>query len=143
MKNSEINSTKGYIISNPDFDERKDNLQLLRIIMTPEETKIDFGYQANDEYDKGGWIKINPKTFIRPVGTSKKFFLTNATNIPYGPELLHFQSTIEYRYFSLHFPPIPKTVKSIELIEKEHGNSTDFNFFGIILADPHKIDLII
>ena len=139
----EINSSKGYIISNPDFDGRDDNLQLLRISITPEETKVDFGYQATANYAKGGWIKINPKTFIRPEGSNTKFFLTNATNIPYGPELLHFKSTIEYRYFSLHFPPLPKHVKAFDLIEKEHGKATDFNFFGIILDSPLKIDLII
>lgn len=142
MKKKELLSSKGYIISNPDFDGREDNLQLLRVVVTPLETKVDFGYQATDYYDRGGWIKINPQTFIRTDSSIKKLFLTNATNIPYGPERLNFNSTIEFRYFSLHFPPLPENVNSFDLIEKEDGTANDFNFFRIDLSDIRKQELI-
>ena len=144
----------GYIISNPEHSGVNDNLQLLRITVTNLETKIDFGYQATSYYINGGWIKISPKTFIRPKGTNKKLILTNATNIPYGPEKLHFNSSIEWRYFSLHFPSILedsnnkksvmfdsaalRIIDSIDLIENEKGDDTDFNFYGIRLNDERK-----
>jgi fructose-1-phosphate kinase PfkB-like protein len=54
----------------------------------------------------------------------------------------------------LHFPPIledannkkslmfdtaePKTIESIDLIENEKGDETDFNFYGIKLDDNNK-----
>ena len=149
-----IQKNAGYIISNPEHSTSHDNLQLLRITVTNLETKVDFGYQATSYYTNGGWIKISPKTFIRPKGTNKKLILTNATNIPYGPEKLHFNSSIEWRYFSLHFPPIledandkkslmfdtaePRTIESIDLIENEKGDETDFNFYGIKLDDNNK-----
>jgi hypothetical protein len=146
----------GYIISNPEHISKKDNLQLLRITVTHLETKVDFGYQATSYYTNGGWIKISPKTFIRPKGTNKKLILTNATNIPYGPEKLHFNSSMEWRYFSLHFPSIledsnnkkifeinhtePITMESIDLIEND-GN-TAFNFYDIKLDNESKKSLI-
>jgi len=149
-----IQKSAGYIISNPEHSHVNDNLQLLRITVTNLETKVDFGYQATSYYTNGGWIKISPKTFIRPKGTNKKLILTNATNIPYGPEKLHFNSSIEWRYFSLHFPSIledvdnkksssferisPRTIDSIDLIENEKGDDTDFNFYGIRLNDERK-----
>ena len=143
MKSKKYKSeTSGYIISNPEHSRKNDNIQLLRIIVTRHETKIDFGYQASDYYTKGGWIKISPKTFIKPIGTDKKYILTNATNIPYGPEKLHFNSTIEWRYFSLYFPPIQEGVEAIDLVEQENGNENDFNFLGIKLNDDKKKSLI-
>ena len=153
-----IPKNTGYIISNPDHSRVNGNLQLLRITVTNLETKVDFGYQATSYYTNGGWIKISPKTFIRPKGTSKKLILTNATNIPYGPEKLHFNSSIEWRYFSLHFPSIledsnnkktfmfdtlePMKIDSIDLIENEKGDDTDFNFYGISLNEESKKSLI-
>ena len=67
-----IQKNAGYIISNPEHSTANDNLQLLRITVTNLETKVDFGYQATSYYNNGGWIKISPKTFIRPKGTNKK-----------------------------------------------------------------------
>ena len=152
-----VSKTKGFIISNPVHQRINDNIQLLRITVTPLETKVDFGYQATSYYINGGWIKINPKTFIRVRGTNKKLILTNATNIPYGPEKLHFNSSIEWRYFSLHFPPlIEETIAYtpmmsekqasnkfiIDLIENENGTENDFNFYGINLDDENKKSMI-
>lgn len=153
-----ITKNTGYIISNPDYSHVNDNLQLLRITLTNLETKIDFGYQATSYYTNGGWIKISPKTFIRPRGTNKKLILTNATNIPYGPEKLHFNSSIEWRYFSLHFPSLlgdtdnkksltfesvsAKSIEAIDLIEKENGTDNDFNFYGIRLDEEKKKSMV-
>ena len=38
----------GYIISNPEIGSSNENVQLLRIVLSKVETKIDFGYQATD-----------------------------------------------------------------------------------------------
>jgi hypothetical protein len=153
-----VTKNTGYIISNPTYSRAKDNLQLLRITVTNLETKIDFGYQATDHYINGGWIDISPNTFIQPKGTNKKFLLTNATNIPYGPEKLHFNSSIEWRYFSLHFPSIlevhdsknsfmkdnigQNTINAIDLIENEMGDNNDFNFYKIRLDEEDKKSII-
>ncbi len=133
---------KGYIINHPQKNGPEDNLQLLRITITSSETKVDFGYQATDYYHNGGWIKISPDTFIRPSGTKKKFILKDAKNIPYGPEKLHFNSTMEWRYFSLIFPALPDGTEYFDLIEKEHGDATDFNLYQIDISEKaKKLDL--
>ena len=146
----------GFIISNPSHKGINDNLQLLRITVTNIETKVDFGYQATSYYIKGGWIKISQHTFIRVNETNRKLLLTNATNIPYGPEKLHFNSSMEWRYFSLHFPSIlelenkrtldsigeSSLIKTIDLIEKENGTENEFNFYGIRLDDESKKTMI-
>ncbi len=131
--------SKGFIVSNPEHATIDANVQLLRVILTPKETKIDFGYQATSYYIKGGWIKISPHTFIRQTGTTEKLVLTNATNIPFGPEKLHFNSSIEWRYFSLYFPPLPPGVHSIDLIESERSSTNVFNFFNIRLDDISRV----
>jgi hypothetical protein len=148
-----IPKNSGYIISNPVYKGLNSNIQILRITVTSLETKVDFGYQTTSYYINGGWIRISPKTFIRPKGSDKKFILTNATNIPYGPEKLHFNSSIEWRYFSLHFPPLPEyldlntaepvTLKAFDLVENENGTENDFNFYGIRLDDEGKKSLLI
>ncbi len=153
-----VTKNTGYIISNPTYTSENDNLQLLRITVTNLETKIDFGYQATDYYTNGGWIDISPNTFIQPKGTNRKFILSNATNIPYGPEKLHFNSSIEWRYFSLHFPSILEVhdskkillndtiahnrINAIDLIENEMGNNNDFNFYKIRLDEEDKKSII-
>ena len=159
-KKNATTRTSGYIISEPKFkgsdsSQRSKTLQLLRVTVSNVETKFDFGYQSGIDFDFGEWIKINPKTFIRPHPkptdmkvnlTNEKsiqtFLLTNATNIPYGPEKYHFHSKIEWRYFSLHFPPLPEGVELIDLIEQENGNSNDFNFYGIKLDDKSRREMI-
>jgi hypothetical protein len=141
MKKNNL-KTKGFIISNPDHSKKNSNLQLLRVTVSDVETKFDFGYQATNYYVNGGWIKISPDTFIKDTHSDKKHTLSNATNIPYGPEKLHFNSTIEWRYFSLHFPPISMKITNIDLIEKENGTANDFNFYGIRLDDESKKSLL-
>lgn len=133
---------KKILISNPDYQDPYDSPILLRIILSAEESKFDFGYQTSGRYVRGGWITISPKTFLRCRSSSKKYPLIKATNIPYGPEKLFFKSSIDWRYFSLYFPPIPEFEKFVDLIEADPGTPDDFNFLNIRLDDPKKIDLI-
>ena len=137
--------TKEIIISNPSHKRVNPHIHLMRITLTNKDTKVDFGYKAAEYYIRGGWIKISPDTFIRPKDTQQKLILTNASNIPYGPEKLHFNSTIEWRYFSLYFPPIPDGVEMIDLIEKETKgiDPTQSNFYDIRLNEIEKQERLI
>ena len=133
----------GTVISNPDYKSTGNTVKLLRIVLTKAESKFDFGYQTSDYYIRGGWITISPKTFIRETGGTIKFTLQKSTNIPFGPQKHYFNSTIDWSYFSLHFPPLAKEIAKIDLIEAEPGTKNDFNFFNIKLKDPAKSDLIL
>jgi len=151
MKSKKENK-KGIVIINPSHKNNlNNNPQLLRVTLTPKETKIDFGYQTEPDYDKGGWVRLNPNTFIRPVGSAKKYTLINATNIPLVPEQLNFNSNQDSLYFSLVFPALPDGVEVIDMLETQEGEKAktgfiapdtiqyDYNFFQIKLNEKNKI----
>ena len=116
-----------------------EHLQLLRIHCDGNRTKIDLGYTATSYFISGGWINIGPDTFIELKETGERLIMTKADNIPIAPEQLYFESTKEWRYFSLYFPPIPEAKCTIDLIEAENGSENDFNFYGIRL-NPEKAE---
>ena len=104
-------NSKAFIFSNPSHKEMDGAVQLLRITISDQGTKIDFGYQAG-EFDAGEWIHIKPETFIRckemgesiaesfkPKKIQTKYFLIKATNIPFGPAKHHFNSSIDVVYY--------------------------------------------
>ena len=124
---------KGHSNSNPD---------LLRIILKPEHTKIDFGYTAKEIYKKGGWIRMEQDTFIEIKETGKRYLLTQATGIPINPEHHYFESKKEWRYFSLYFPAIPQTDCTINIIEIENGTRNDFNYYGVDLKMAEGVEVV-
>ena len=54
------------------------NPDLLRIHLTPEHTKVYFGYLAKDIYINVGWIRIASETFIKNKTTKQRYKLVNA-----------------------------------------------------------------
>jgi len=115
--------------------------KLLRITTTPSYTKVDFGYQATSYYISGGWVRIEKNTFIRIVKTGEKLIVNRIENIPIAPQRLDFTSTKDWLYFSLYFPPLPKDIEIIDLIEAEKGDTKDFNYFKIELSQNNAIEL--
>jgi len=113
---------------------------LLRISLLPELTKIDFGYITTDKYNKGGWIKISPDTFIENVLTKERYKLTNATGITIAPAKRNFESKKDWQYFSLFFPPIKQKDTLINIIEKVKGNKNNFNYYNIELKMTDGIE---
>jgi hypothetical protein len=118
------------------------NPKLLRINLFPEYTKIDFGYITTDKYDNGGWIKISPDTFIENINTKVRYKLTNAEGITISPAKLNFESTKDWRYFSLFFPPISQKDCTINIIEKENGTKNDFNYYDVSLKMADGLEVI-
>jgi hypothetical protein len=114
---------------------------LLRISLYPEFTKIDFGYVTTDKYDKGGWIKIAPETFIENTVTKERFVLTNAVGITIAPAKRNFESKKDWQYFSLYFPPIPQKDCILNIIEIIKGNKNDFNYYNVPLKMENAIEI--
>jgi hypothetical protein len=129
------------IYHKPKYRTGHNNLQLLRVILTNEHCKFDFGYQATDYYIKGGWIKISKDTFIRVQKNGLKYTLTKADKIPIAPNKHNFKTTKDWLYFSLYFPPISIKNGFIDLIEAEPGKDTDFNFWDIELNKENGINM--
>ena len=117
------------------------NPDILRIHLTPEYTKVDFGYVAKDIYINGGWIKIASETFIENKITKQRYTLVNAENIPIAPMHHYFETKKDWRYFSLIFPPIPQNDCTLNIIEVENGSKNNFNYYGVELKMIDAIEL--
>jgi hypothetical protein len=127
-------TNKTILFEIPDRENVKSNPKLLRVIISNEFTRVDFGYSALRIYDRGGWIRIAPHTFIEVEGTDKKYKLTQAEGIPIAPVQHHFESTKDWQFFSLFFEPIPQENCIISIIEEVNPDPNDFNYLGINLA---------
>jgi len=132
-----------YLVKADAEDQLMKNPRILRILMGNEYIQIDFGYVAPWMYNRGGWIRIAPHTHIRVQGSKKKYMLKEAKNIPLSPEQLNFESTEDWRVFSLLFEPIPLKDCVIDIIEEEEPNSDDFNFYNIKLEDITHMQLVV
>ena len=114
-------------------DDKTSALHLLRVEAREKFTKIDFGYQTKAYYDRGGWINISPDTYLKTNG-GQKLKITKAENIPYAPAQHHFETTVDYLFFSLYFPPLPQGTDTIDMIEADDSASDWFNFKKIDLG---------
>jgi len=127
-------TNKTILFEIPDRDDLKENPKLLRVVISNEFTRVDFGYSALWIYDKGGWIRIAPYTFIEVAENGKQYKLTHAEGIPIAPVQHHFESTKDWQFFSLFFEPIPVEDSTIHIIEEVNPDSNDFNYYGIDLV---------
>jgi hypothetical protein len=119
----------------------KTNAVLLRIQLTSEHTKVDFGYTTGSIYSNGGWIKMAKETFIENVTTKKRYKMINAIGITIAPKKHNFTSNKDWRYYSLFFEPIAAEDCILNIIEKEKGTLNDFNYYGIILKMSDGVEV--
>ncbi|WP_088323094.1 hypothetical protein [Polaribacter tangerinus] len=124
------------------FGHGENNPLLMRVLITDKYTKVDFGYVTTNKYIKGGWITISPKTYIEIPSLKDRFYLVKAAGITIAPEKHNFESKQDWRYFSLYFPPIPRSAKYIHIIEKENGSENDFNYYNVQLDKDSAIETI-
>ena len=120
----------------------KSNPTILRIILSTEYTRIDFGYLAPWIYVKGGWIKIAQHTYLKVRGDKKRYALIDAKGIPIAPEKLHFESIIDRQVFSLFFQPFPIRDCVIDIVEEENPTENDFNIESIRIHNIGGVELV-
>ena len=118
------------------------NPKMLRIVLTENHTRIDFGYTTPWFYEKGGWITISPDTYLQLKDLKRKFILTNTEGIAISPKRLDFESTEDWQFFSLFFEPIPRTDCVFDMIESENPTKNDFNYHGIELNSKNRLELV-
>ena len=126
-------TNKTLLLEIPDRENRKQNPKLLRIVVSNEFTRVDFGFSARWIYDRGGWIRIAPDTFLEIANTGKQYKLTHAEGIPIAPVQHHFESTKDWQFYSLFFEPIPLDDCTIHIIEEVNPDSNYFNYYCIDL----------
>lgn len=100
--------------------------------MTEKFTRIDFVTLAGNF----AWVQIDPETFIRPARSDVRLTLLKAQGIPLTPRKYYFKTELEFLFYTLYFPALPKGIKRIDIIEKESPDSPEiyFNFYGVALA---------
>ena len=135
-------SSDKYLFNEPKHKTICKNVQLLRIILDPQQTRVDFGYQATSHYIRGGWVRMSNETYIRVQPDGQKLKITGSENIPKGKTKHEFTTTKDWLYFSLYFPAIPFKTSIIDLIEKENSDGTDFNFHDIQLNISEAIKVL-
>ena len=108
--------------------------KILNIESDSQQVRIDFRY--TNCHGNGGWARISSDCFIRPAGTESSFILLEAENIPLAPEKVSFQKVGDVLFYTLIFPPLPKNVTEIDIIEDEDDNNA-FNFYEVPLIIKH------
>jgi|GEM_PF-390367 hypothetical protein len=120
----------------------RQNPFLMRVILHPHCTQLDFAYQAMQKYVRGGWIRIAAHTQLRVKGDSQRYALIEAKGIPIAPNQLDFESTADWQYFTLYFEPLPRKDLVFDMLEEEKPAPTDFNFYGIEINLAQGISVI-
>ena len=68
--------------------------------------------------------------------------MTNAEGITIAPAKLNFESTKDWRYFSLFFPPILQKDCILNIIEIEDGTKNDFNYYNVSLKMGDGVEVV-
>ncbi len=136
--------TEPYVFKNPISKYTpSEHMGIEKISLDDDFTRIDFVYIAPKQYINGGWIQMDSGCFIRPIGSETRYRMVSAINIPLAPSKYYFKSKGQVHHFSLLFPPIPKSVKQIDIIERL-AEGTYFNFFRVFLQhnEPTLIRIV-
>lgn len=112
------------------------DFKIMRIEIEENYTRIDFIY-CNGRF---AWVQIDPKSFIRPVGSQIKYPLIKAQGIPLTPRKHFFNNVNETLYYTLYFAALPQGVTEIDIIEKEVNTPGHnfFNFYGVSMERVRK-----
>jgi hypothetical protein len=121
-------------VSKQDQAKNRANPRLLRVLLSEQTTRLDFGYVATAYYHKGGWITISPDTYLQIKGSPERYLFKEAEGIALAPEKLNFESNKDYQFFSLYFEALPDTNLVFDMIEHYPGTPNDFNYYGIELS---------
>lgn len=94
--------------------------------LTEEYTAIEIisNNQSGNTYYQ--WCNIDRNTYISANG--KQYTMNRAEGIKIAPEKTYFSHAGQDITFTLYFPPLPESVKSINLIESV---DSDWKFYGI------------
>ena len=127
--NSELNSynNSDIVIHNPtvssttlEDDKNYTITRISRVIINDEHTIIELSLKNYV------WCQIDPKSYI--IANGKKYTLIDAEGIAFAPQKTYPLHRGDYINCKLYFPPIPKNITSIDLIE---GPYSRWKFYGI------------
>lgn len=129
-------------VSKQDQAKNRTNPRLLRVLLSEQTTRLDFGYVATAYYHKGGWITISPDTYLQIKGSPERYLFKEAEGIALAPEKLNFESTKDYQFFSLYFEALPGSNLVFDMIEHYPSTPNDFNCYGIELRLEDGVEVV-
>jgi len=106
-------------------------------------TRIDFIVYPSKKYHSGWWCRIEPNTFIRPVGTSTRLTMVKAINIPVSPKMHFYRSINDCLCYTLLFPALPPNTNAIDIIERDVYGGEWFNFYNVSLETIKKERIVV
>lgn len=119
----------GTQITTPYVERKDDDMATInKVTITPTSTDIEIKWCNKTPNGGYKYCSIKKDTYI--VANEVKYFLTSASNIKIEPEQTEMDFAGQFLFFTLHFPPIPSDVTTIDLIEPENSN---WKFYGIKL----------
>lgn len=109
-------------------------LKITKIEITNAETVISL--KVTNKLSSGGWFCADKNIYLKSSKSNTRYELLKSENIPTCPDKHEFALPGETLEFKLYFPPIPDTIKYIDLIED--CTNACFSFHGIILDNEHN-----
>ena len=129
---------------NPGKPHMGRNARISGIELADGYTRIDFSPRSPELYVNGGWVSIEAGSYIQPVGTEERYGMIEAIGIPIAPKKHFFNRPGEFLTYTLVFPALPKSVRKINIIEKEAPGNF-FNFYNLDysawMTVPHPLDV--
>jgi hypothetical protein len=92
--------------------------------------RIDFVHYGSPEFQNGGWVQMNSRTYIQAVGSEIKYYLVGTNNMPIAPDKHYYKHVGEMLVYSLFFPKLPSDVTHIDIIEDKRSKNA-FNFYNV------------
>lgn len=126
-KEKDSSNQSGNRQKNIDIDDvYNSQLEIVSISTDTDATAISFKYNSG----RSSWVNINSKAYL--LANDKKFFLSNAVDIPMAPETLKFTESDSIIYFRLIFSSIGNA-QTFDMCECPDQGC--FNIKGVKTAD--------
>lgn len=101
--NRKKKTEEAYVISMPSYESSHQDYELIRIILTERETRIDMGFRTLHKKLRHDFSLGKSQTFLDLQGLNKRLQMQDLSNYQTDPNVTWF-------FFTLHFPPIIKEV---------------------------------
>ncbi|HDP74925.1 MAG TPA: hypothetical protein ENN49_03485 [Bacteroidales bacterium] len=112
-------------------------LTIDQIAIFPDSTVVSLTVVNNA--DSNGWFCADKNIFMENLNTRQRYYRIDTHGIPTCPATHNFSRKGETLSFKLIFPPIPKNLNSINLMED--CNMACFFFKGVILSNKLNSDI--
>ncbi len=132
-----LQTTNSQIITNPSIISSDNySLNIDKIELTENYTILYCTHTAPDNYNNGGWIRIEPSIILKETYGTRKYKLLKAEGVPLSPNKFNYSYSGQKLTFRLIFPKVAYDISLIDMIECQ-DNRNCFNFYGIKIRNDY------